>query len=260
MMAPIGGSNKGGSNDGGSKRTRPTKLPTCALIRIGLRGALPTLAAAGETTAGARLRIYAHAVIRVRVDDVLITQAVAVGVDKSHRLLKQARLRITLGHRAFEDIKLVLVHRDVGERPRFIGIGELQEIPFDHVLPFPREAGDLGRLLNQFECRIHDAAAFVMSPVAGPHDARVLTALLVAFLAGLRAFDALLLDRPIVDHRHRVALLALLDAVNLAWKNVVKLRLPGDVGDLRRAGKVDLESVLLADELLPLLGSGTAND
>src|SRR5438132_598006 len=68
-----------------------------------------------ETAARQRRRIHAHPVVRVRVDDVLVADAVAVCVDPTDRLLKEAGLWISLRHRSLEDVQLVLAHRDVGE-------------------------------------------------------------------------------------------------------------------------------------------------
>src|SRR5438552_16398339 len=93
-----------------------------------------------------------------------------------------------------------------------------------------------------------------MLPVAGPHDAGVLAALLVAVLARLRAIDPLLLDGTVVDDGHRVvAAETVVSAIDLAWKDVVHLRFPRRVRHLRLRRKVDLEAVFLADVLHPLL-------
>src|SRR5205823_11433302 len=83
---------------------------------------------AGKAAARRGLRIDAHSVVRIRVDDVLVADAVAILIHESHRLLEQARLGIPLRHRSFEHVQLVLVHRDVRERARFVRVGQLQEV------------------------------------------------------------------------------------------------------------------------------------
>src|SRR5215475_1168089 len=94
------------------------------------------------TSAVWRYRVNAHAVVGVGVDDVLIPNSVSILIHPTQRLLKQARLRITLWDRALHDVKLVSVHADVRESARLIGIvGQLYEMTFNHVLPFPGETG-----------------------------------------------------------------------------------------------------------------------
>src|ERR1041384_8460177 len=68
-----------------------------------------------KSSTGDGRRIDAHSVIRVRIDDALIADAVAVRIDPAHRLLEQTRLGIALRHGALEDIQLVVARRDVGE-------------------------------------------------------------------------------------------------------------------------------------------------
>src|SRR5438094_300051 len=78
-----------------------------------------TLPAAARAAGGTAATVGWRRGVSESVDlvgiDLLVANAVAVLVEISHRLLKQARLRISLRHGAFGDIELVLAHADVGE-------------------------------------------------------------------------------------------------------------------------------------------------
>src|SRR6267142_4489247 len=114
-----------------------------------------------------RHRVHAHAVVRVGIDH-LITDPVSVLVNPPHRLLKQSRFRISLRHRALHDIQLVLVHRDVGKGAGLIGVvGQLYEVSFNHVLPFPVETCQFGVPLEELERRIYDRPSLILLPVPG---------------------------------------------------------------------------------------------
>src|SRR5207237_2291324 len=84
---------------------------------------LPTAACAPRGTAatvGGR-RGVSKPVDLIRVD-LLIADAVAVLVEISHRLLKQARLRISLGNGPFGDIEPVFAHADVDDRAQLVRV------------------------------------------------------------------------------------------------------------------------------------------
>src|SRR5262249_40420880 len=83
-------------------------------ISVPRESAYPTAGAgSAASTREGRFRIHAHTMVGIRVD-ALITNAVPVLVHPSQRLLKQARLRVTLRHCAFQDVQLILVHGDEG--------------------------------------------------------------------------------------------------------------------------------------------------
>src|SRR6267142_140075 len=72
--------------------------------------------------------------------------------------------------------------------------------------------------------------------------------------------DLLIPDAVVVDNGHRVVLLALVHRVDARGQHVAVLRHPRRLGDLRLAGKIDLEAVLRADELVPFLRGRSASD
>src|SRR5439155_15298615 len=124
--------------------------------------------------------IHAHAMVGVGVDD-LIPNSVPVLVDPPHRLLEQSRLRVAFRHRAFHDVELVLVHADVSKRAGLIAaVGQLYEMSFNHVLPFPIETCQFGLALKELERRINNRSPLILLPVTGADDADIIsTALLV---------------------------------------------------------------------------------
>src|SRR6266702_8215590 len=149
--------------------------------RTGCTSASSTGATATAGAGERRHRVHAHTVVRVGVNH-LITNPVPVLVNPYHRLLKQARLRVSFRHRALHDIELVFMHRDIGEGAGLIGVvGQLYEVSFNHVLPFPSETCQLGVPLKELERRIYDRPSLILLPVPGTDDgAGVCTALLVA--------------------------------------------------------------------------------
>jgi hypothetical protein len=100
-------------------------------------------AASSRAAAIGRRLLLPQTVNRVRVV-IRVPDAVAVGVNEPDRPLKQPGLRVPLWRDSFEDIEPVLVHREIGEVARFVGVRELQEITFDDLLKLKVVVGDLG--------------------------------------------------------------------------------------------------------------------
>src|SRR5262245_61932957 len=93
-----------------ARRPSSSRLRSSTLTRRSSRpGACACTAARATATASPRRwRVNAHAVVGIGVDG-LVSNAVPVFVHPSHRLLKQAWLRISLRDGTFQDIKLVFV-------------------------------------------------------------------------------------------------------------------------------------------------------
>jgi hypothetical protein len=91
--------------------------------------------------------------------NLVVPDSLALFVKKTERLLEQAGLLRALGHRRVQDVQPVVVQVNRRECPRFIGVGELQLMPFDEIDVVPRVVGDLrarllpvqlrGRVLNR---------------------------------------------------------------------------------------------------------------
>jgi hypothetical protein len=108
------------------------------------------------------LGIEAEAVDFVDVN-LLISNAVAVLVHPSERLVEEAGLRISLRHRPLEDVQLVLAHCDERHRPRLIGVvGQMDLVTFDEILPVPQVMRDRRVTLDELERRIHKRPADVL--------------------------------------------------------------------------------------------------
>src|SRR5438093_7774845 len=86
------------------------------LTRVGVRRVNPplTLATAGTVDTGR----YRESVGVVR----LVAKADAVLVEPPERLLKQRRLGVACRHGTLDDVQLVFVHVDSGERSGLIGV------------------------------------------------------------------------------------------------------------------------------------------
>ena len=95
----------------------------------------------------------------------------------------------------------MFVHGHESERARLIGVvGDLYGMPFDHVLPFPGEAGYFHVALKKLQCCIHDCAAFILFPICRTNDRTgVGTALRVARRTRLGTFDGLLFESAVID-------------------------------------------------------------
>ena len=117
------------------------------------------------------------------------------------------------------------MHRDVGEGAGLIGIvGQLYEMSFDHVLPLPSQACQLGVPLKQLEGRINDRPSLILLPVPGTDGgAGVRTALSVPGRTRLGTLNALLFEAGVIDDGHRVMLATPLGAVHPRRKDVIQL-------------------------------------
>src|SRR5262245_31308872 len=143
----------------------------------------------------------------------LIAQPDAALVEPSERLLKQARLRITRGHGALDDVELVLVHVDPGERAGLVRVvRELELMSFDEVDGIPDEARHHGVALHEPPGCVDDRSADVSLPV--PLVARGSQTGLGARRTRLRFLREYALRLTVIDDGHRVAALALRRAVD----------------------------------------------
>src|SRR5262245_35718042 len=122
---------------------------------------------------------------------------------------------------------------------------------FNHVLPFPIQAGQLRVPLEKLERGIHDRASLILLPITRPNDRRrVFTALRIAWRTFFGTFDSLLLETAIVNDRYRIMLTAFVGAVHAPGKRVVQFLLPGCVRYFRLARKIYFETVLRVDVLV----------
>ncbi|PYR74941.1 MAG: hypothetical protein DMF87_21595 [Acidobacteria bacterium] len=227
------------------------------MIRIGDRRFRRPRLRRSTIDAERRRLLLTQAVNRVGVV-VVVADAAAFRVDHPDRALEQRGLGKSLRDRALEDVETVLVHRDVAEGARLVGIGKLHEQAFDDLLELQVHVGGLhAGPLNHLQRGEGHRAADVHLRVAEADDAAALAVLRAD--AGLRARRALLRalltelqHRAIVDDGDRVLFLAVVRAEQLRGQVVAVLRDPGDVLDLRLAGKVHLEAVLWELEVVPV--------
>src|SRR6267142_5663686 len=234
------------------------------LLALSLRAGTATTTLELSTLVVRRLRVQAEAVNLVDVD-LLIPDAVAVLVDPPERLVEEAGLGIALWHRPLEDVEPVLPHCDKCHRPRLVGaIGQVDLVAFDQILPVPEIVRDRRVALDELERRVDERAANVVYRIRRADRRERPAALPLTWLGAGRTFglplETLLLDAVVVDNGHRVVLLALVHRVDARGQHVAVLRHPRRLGDLRLAGKIDLEAVLRADELVPFLRGRSASD
>src|SRR5262249_57104862 len=149
----------------------------------------------------------------------------------------------------------MFVHADVGKGTGLIGvIGQLYEMSFNHVLPFPSETCEFRIALKELECRVDNGSALILPPISGAdHTDIIPTALLVTRRACLGTLDTLLFETTVINNGHRVALAAFIRAVYTRWKRVLHFRFPRRLRHLGLTGKVHLEAVARVDVLDPLL-------
>src|SRR4029453_15837288 len=148
--------------------------------------------------AAARRRFWKPVVI-----ERLVTDAVPVLIEPANRLLEEARLRIAGGHRAFEDVQLVLVHVDGGRGARLVRVvRHVDHRAFDQVDVVPAEVCDFGVALHELPLRVGRRAGEGRFPIS---EARRTPAAPARFSAGWARLGALgrnRLDVVVVGDRH----------------------------------------------------------
>src|SRR2546425_10468285 len=155
---------------------------------------------------------------RVSIDiDLLVSKPDSSLVEPSERLRKPARLRVTGRYGRLDDIELVFVHVRRCESPGFIGIGEHHLMSFDEVVEIPLVLRHLRVPLHELPRRMNKSGSQINlpPPLSRTSDSRTHD---VAGGAGLGFFREYSLDLIVIDHRYRVAALALSDAINACRK------------------------------------------
>src|SRR5688572_29119408 len=231
------------------KETVQRSAPLTSWIHVGAWGVNPTLARplTRSVDAGGRRP-------SVRVDR-LIAKPDPVLVEPSQGLVKERWLRVTRRHGSFHDVELVFVHVNPHEGAGFVGVaGKVQLLSFNEVREVVPQVRHLGISLQELKECIDSRASHIMLPVPLTRSAGSSTASFKARGAGLGPRCEYSLGMVVIDHRHRVAILALRGAIDARRQIGAKFRAVDRFRYRRLTREIASEAILPARKLNPFLG------